>query len=176
MPLTDLMSTQGMPRYSTNYKDAVFLIWWKNGKPPIGKLWNIIPDDENSNHPSKGILEKWVRDEFTEKATTLDAEFYSEIESQALQEKAEMLRRHTNVGTQMQDMSLKYLKEHEEELTINSATRLLIEGVRIERESRGIPDAFDNLSEKTDDELLKELQKLLSSSSMIDIQPIENVE
>lgn len=172
MPLTDYLSN--VPRYDENYKAEVFLIWWKYGKPTANKLWNIISEDASGNHPTVNTLIGWIKDEFSSKAAELDNEFFSKIEAEAMQEKAEMLRRHTGLGTKMQDMAIEYLEEHKEELTINSATRLLIEGVRIERESRGIPDALDNLSEKTDDELLKELQKMMTGN-LIDIQQIEDV-
>lgn len=131
----------------------------------------IHPNDEG-NTPSFETLNNWKK-EWIEKADELDAEFYGQVTVEAIAEKAEMLRRHTQVGTKMQDMAIKYLEENEDELTVNSATRLLIEGVRIERESRGIPDTLSKLSEKSDDELLNELQKLMSGD-LIDIQIIDD--
>jgi len=151
--------------------DELFLLWWKQGRPGVDRFRAMIPPNELGNTPSIETLHKWKKD-WNEKADELDAEFYGQVTAEAMAEKAEMLRRHTQVGTKMQDMAIKYLEENEDELTVTSATRLLIEGVRIERESRGIPDALSKMSEKSDDQLLDELQKLMSGD-LIDIQVIE---
>lgn len=151
--------------------DELFLLWWKQGRPGVDRFRAMIPPNELGNTPSIETLHKWKKD-WNEKANELDAEFYGQVTAEAMAEKAEMLRRHTQVGTKMQDMAIKYLEENEDELTVTSATRLLIEGVRIERESRGIPDALSKMSEKSDDQLLDELQKLMSGD-LIDIQVIE---
>lgn len=158
--------------YRQGYVDELFLLWWKQGRPSIKKFHASIPPNDDGNTPSFETLNNW-KIEWIKKAEELDAEFYGQVAAEAMADKAEMLRRHTTVATKMQDMAIKYLEENEAELTINNATRLLIEGVRIERESRGIPDALDKMSEKTDDELMKELQKLVSGD-IIDLQIIDD--
>jgi hypothetical protein len=170
MPTID--SVRPTTNYSQNYKDEVFFIWWKAGKPNVAKLSSMIFADEGGNIPSKMTLVGWIKNEFTPRSQELDAQFYAQVEAEVMQEKAKMLKEHAQVGKEISSMAIKYLKEHEDELTINSSIRLLVEGVRIERESVGIPAIFDKISEKTDEELLKELQNLISDGNVIDLQPI----
>lgn len=158
--------------YKQGYVDELFLLWWKQGRPGAVKFHAMMPPNEEGDKPSIDTLNKWKKD-WVAKADELDAEFYGQVTAEAMAEKAEMLKRHTKVGTKMQDMAMEYLEQNESELTVNSSIRLLIEGVRIERESRGIPDALSKLSEKSDDELLNELQKLMSGD-LIDIQVIDD--
>jgi hypothetical protein len=54
---------------------------------------------------------------------------------------------------------------HREDLKVPNAVKLLIEGVRIERDSRGIPQALEKMMDKSDEELLKEIQMIISKSS-----------
>lgn len=158
--------------YSQDYKDQLFFMWWKGGKPSISRFMNMIPLDDEGNKPSVQTITNWIREDFKPRSAELDEEMYDEVKAVAVQEKVEMLQRHAEIGTTIQDYALAYLQSHVEDLSVNTATRLLIEGVRIERESRGIPTAIEKLTEKSDEELLKELEKVISSAT-IEIKPIE---
>jgi len=152
--------------YSSVYKDTVFLVWWRSNKPALIKLQAIIPPDPDTGRkPNIHTLSVWRTDYFIPKAATMDEEFYDQITAVAIQEKVEMLQRHSAMSVKMQRLAEDYIVEHEEDLTINSAIRLLIEGVRIERESKGIPDALQKMSDMSDDELLEEVKAILSESS-----------
>lgn len=159
--------------YSQNYRDQIFFVWWKGGKPNVTKLYSMIPPDENGEIPSKGTLANWVKDDFSVRAEELDREFYEKVQAEAMAEKAEMLRIHAGIGKNMREMALSYLNEHKDELTVNASIRMLIEGVRIERDSVGIPEALDKISDKSNEELLGELQKILTDGNIIDVQVVE---
>lgn len=158
--------------YTQTYREQIFIIWWKAGRPNISKLFNIIPLNDDGEKPSKGTLKNWIEQDFTPKADEMDLEFYARVEDEAMEEKAQMLQQHADIGLEMRDMAVKYLREHEEELNANSAIRLLIEGVRIERDSRGLPDALRKIASKTNDELLGDLQRLLADGN-VDLQDFD---
>jgi len=85
-----------------------------------------------------------------------------------IQTKVEMLERHAQVGTKMQDIALEYLEEHAEEMSAPAAVRLLVEGIRIERESRSIPEALAKLTSLSDEQLLKEIVKTFEEAPLED--------
>jgi len=133
----------------------------------------MIPASDDGEKPSKGTLKNWIEQDFNPKADEMDLEFYAKVEDEAMEEKAVMLQQHADLGKEMRDMAVKYLRDHEEELTANSAIRLFIEGVRIERDSRGLPDALKKISNRTNDELLGDLQRLLADGN-IDFQEFDD--
>jgi len=158
--------------YTQTYREQVFIIWWKAGRPNITKLYNMIPFSDDGEKPSRVTLKNWVDEDFTPKADEMDLEFYAKVEDAAMEEKAQMLQQHADIGLEMRNMAVEYLREHKDELNANSAIRLMIEGVRIERDSRGLPDALRKIASKTNDELLGELQRLLADGN-VDLQEID---
>jgi hypothetical protein len=59
-----------------------------------------------------------------------------------------------------------FLDENESNLSANAAVRLLIEGIRVERESKGVPQAVEKMMNKSDDELVEDIHKLLKDSNI----------
>lgn len=165
MPAGITLSSEPKQSYSDSYKDIVYLVWWKNSKPNIAKLRNLIPEDvETESKPSEQTLKRWVREIFVPRAVDLDNQFYDQVQEIAIQQKVEMLQRHSQIAETMIDIAQQYIVEHKTDLSMNSAIRLLVEGVRIERDSKGVPDALQKMAEMTDDELLDEVKKILSES------------
>ena len=58
------------------------------------------------------------------------------------------------------------MRDHRDELTASASVRLLVEGLRIERESVGIPEMFEKMQDKSDQELLEEVQKLIETNKV----------
>lgn len=163
MPITQLLETPH--KFSDDYKNTVFMIWWKHSKPTVLKLKNLIPTDpETGITPSEPTLRLWIKDYFIPKSAEMDQEFYDQVQEISIQEKVEMLQRHSATAVTMQELAKNWIIEHGDQLTMSSAIRLLIEGVRIERDSKGIPDALQKMSELSDDELLDEVKQILSES------------
>ena len=151
--------------FTDGYKDTVFSIWYQAGKPNHMILYNMIPEEPiTGNRPAQSTLKHWVDNDFRPRGHELDAEVKEQIESKMIAEKVRMLERHANLGVEMQNMAIQYLEDHKQEITIPTATRLLVEGIRIERESRGIPEAIEAMAKNTDEELLRELEKIISKA------------
>jgi hypothetical protein len=96
----------------------------------------------------------------------------SQINQRMVAEKVEMLNRHANVGTEIQDIALKYINEHRDDLNVSNAVRLLVEGVRIERESRGISTTIEKITNQSDEELQKQIEQLVTSHP-VEFLPME---
>lgn len=153
--------------YSDDYKYQTFLLWYNGGRPGGKKLRQMIPDNWGENKPTSNSLQLWIHGEkFQSQAEELDKQVSIELESRLVKEKVEMLSRHADLGVYMQDMATVYLEKNKDSLSSNAAVRLLIEGIRVERESKGIPQALEKMMNKTDEELLEEVMKLTEGSQV----------
>lgn len=172
-------------KYTANYVDAIFTIWYKMGKVGPTRLSNMIPEPSeygiSSSKPSENTLRRWIENDstlsksFLERAEYLDEQVANELQGRLIAEKVAMLDAHTVVAKEMQDMALTFLRENKDKLNSNSAVRLLVEGVRIERESRGIPRTLEKLAERSDEELMDQIEDMLLRSS-VEIKPLESGE
>lgn len=150
------------------YIEKVFRIWYNHGKPSAKQLVKFIPADldEWGRTPNWSTVESWLEDFFVPRANELDEEVKRQLDSLIIKEKVEMLKRHAEVGVQMQNMSIEYLNEHRDEISAPAAVRLLVEGIRIERESRGIPAALDKIRDMNDEELMDEIKQLVTGAGV----------
>jgi hypothetical protein len=154
------MSSKPFPYYSPRYKDDMFLLWYKLGKPSSTKFSNHALPNENGDIPFKGTIDNWIEEDWGERAAKLDQEIMQKIEEEVIAEKMTMLKQHTEIARNIQDMAIEYLETHKDQMTPSTAVRMLIEGIRIERESRGMPEVLENLSNASDEKLLKQIENL----------------
>lgn len=148
-------------RYFTpEYKEECFQEWWNRGRPGYILLYNLVPEDEAGKKPSQATLADWIRD-WKIRASSLDEQIQNELEARMVKEKVEMLARHADIGQHITDKALQYLNENEFP-SAATALRALTEGIRIERESRGLPDALRKMLNAEDDDLMKEVQELMA--------------
>jgi len=174
MPIDDILIETSRVVFSEDYKNSVFLTWYKNAKPNATYLMGMISESNDGRKPSRTLLWRWIREDFEERAIPIDDAVREEMNSRLTQEKIEMLERHAKTGLEMQNMALNYIREHKDELTPISAVRLLVEGVKIERGSRGIPQVLEKMMLLSDDDLLKETEKLLLRAPITEITPLDN--
>jgi len=168
-----VISPGGRHAYTQEYKLKVFKTWYELGKPGGNRLQeNIEPDAISGAKPSVHVLTNWIIN-FKEQAVFLDSQVAAKLEEQMVAEKVEMLNRHAKLGIDLQDKATKYLDEHETELKVPMAVKMLVEGVRIERESRGIASALDKMLRMTDDDLLKEVMQIVSKAP-VEFEQIES--
>jgi len=127
----------------------------------------MIPDDWGERIPTTHTLGIWMRGEmFQSQATELDKQVSTELEARLVKEKVEMLTRHADIGVKMQDLAIDYIEHNSDQLSSNAYVRLLIEGIRIERESKGIPQALEKMMSRTDEELLEEVRELTEGAQV----------
>ena len=147
-------------------KEEVFYFWYNNRRMSIRKFYEKLQEEyPDEPLPSVNTIQFWIR-EFLPRARDLDLQVHQQLEATVIAEKVEMLKRHAKVGLRMQNLSLDYLEAHADDLTSAGAVRLLVEGIRIERESKGVPEALEKMSKMSDEQLLEEVKKLATSSSV----------
>lgn len=125
----------------------------------------MIPDEWEGDPPAQGTIYNWITDSFEEKAAFLDRKLQDEIESRLIQEKVEMLNRHGEIGRKMQGKAMEKLEKIDpDDLPAHAAVRLLVEGIRVERESTGIPQALEKLINAPDEDILNRIEKITDES------------
>ena len=151
--------------FSDTYKSDLFLIWYNGKQPAAKRLWEMIPEDWNGA-PAVDTVRHWIKDIFRPRAEDLDKRLAQEIEGRLVQEKVEMLYRHAELGRKIQRKALDCLDQIDpEDLSSNAAVRLLVEGVRIERDSVGLPQALEKMIiNASDEDLLARVQKITKES------------
>jgi hypothetical protein len=179
MPISNLVhkEIESSANYTQDYRIKCFMLWYNQGRPGYSRLSTIIgknlPPDANGRYPSKPVLIKWIEEEFVSMAMDLDEQIANQLEVKIVSEKIKMLEEHAKIGHELASMGLEHLKESGLGNARNALTAV-IEGLRIERESRGVPQISEKLAKMSDEELLGQLTELISSSSITDIIP--NVE
>lgn len=158
--------------YNSEYKEKIFLEWLNLGQPGGRVLQRHIPTDPlMANVPVIETLQRWIQEEWMERADIINAQVKDELEGRIVKEKVEMLSRHAEIGKEVTDKALEYLRDNEFTTSAN-ALRALVEGIRIEKESRGIPDALEKMQSTSDEKLAKEVYELLEKGQ-ITIEPNE---
>lgn len=152
--------TETNQKFDDTYVESVFVIWYANGRPTLQQLVDIIGKDRFGRTPSTKVLAQW-RDkrDWATRAELLDIGVTHQIEKQAVQEKVEMLNRHAEAGKKMTDKAIDYIEKHDIMKT-SDAIKMLVQGVQIERTSRGLPLALDKLSEMADETVLNRINAL----------------
>lgn len=164
-----LQRRESTRNFSDIYKEKVFYIWFNHGKPQEGKLIAYIPKelDEFERIPTISCLKGWIDIEFVPRAKMLDEQIKTAMDAAMISEKVEMLKRHADLGVSMQNMAIKYLNENQDIISSPAAVRLLVEGIRIERESRGIPAALEKITRMSDEELLEQVKGILTQGTLV---------
>jgi hypothetical protein len=163
--------------YPPGYKDQIFTLWYSMGKPIARVLYPKVPVyEEFGTRPPIDTIQDWTwSPEFKERAVILDEQVMTQVNQKMVAEKVEMLNRHAVIGSEMQDMAMEYLKKHEEYLGVSSSVRLLVAGVEIERNSRGIATTFDKWEKMSDSQLNAEIQKIIERAP-VELMPGESIE
>jgi len=155
-------------KFSDDYIHEVFLIWYRAQKCNVAKLYQLIPFNLDSRKPEESTLRGWVNDKFIPEADRLDRLVQEQIDNQVVMEKVEMVNRHSVTAKEMQDMALKYLRANESMMTTANAVRMYVEGVRIERESRGLPGLITEISKDTNEQLLDRVKNIFANAPMLE--------
>ena len=151
--------------YTEKYKNQLFEHWFKNGKLGYSKFRKIAFPDENGRLPGEPLIQKWIDDEWRGRGEHLDSMVMEQLNAQLVYEKVEMLKRHADDAKWAQEIAIEKLKQMDiEDFTASALIRLWSEGIRIERESIGIPQALEKMSGLSDEQLVKEIEEIVRSS------------
>lgn len=161
--------------FSPDYENQIFMLWYQKAKPNPHKLLAMIPPDEQGDKPTRSTLTHWINEKFIHMANDMDAEVLNRVEDQLIQDKVEMINRHIALAREMQETGLEYLRNLDDnDLTPQVAFRLLVEGIRIESESVGIPNALKKLATMTNEQLTDKVVEMIEQSS-VEILPLDDM-
>lgn len=163
------MSKDLVLKYSPRYKEIVFSVWYNNERPNISKLIGLIPADESDRKPTANLIAKWIEDgEWSIRADILDEQASTGLDKELIATRIEVFKKHAEIGQTLQEYGLKYFEEHELK---NEAIALkaILDGARLERESMGLGMALTKIFSMGDNDIQKEIQKLLNKSEKADV-------
>ena len=162
---------KGLPKnlsvqsYSDEYKWKVRQQWYQEGRPTPGKLLSNLVTDEYGRKPNPIVISMWRKNELWDIwADELDSRVMQEAEDSLIVQKAEMLKRHAQVGWLMIDKGMEFLASGTFDSS-SSAVAAIKAGVEIERTSRGIGDMLVRMSQMGDDALKQEIMKYINRAS-----------
>ena len=156
--------------YTPAYKEQLFFIWYKAGRPEVPYLMSISPPDDSNNLPNTLVVHSWMKlYSWNERADILDAEVARLVEQKAIEEKVEMFQRHAELGKDMQQQATDYFIQHPLD-DPQVAIRMLTSGINIEKASKGLPEALLKVAKMKDEELGSVVARLMSKASTSDFE------
>lgn len=165
-------------KYTDDYYQQVFNIWYKNGKPTgfiLHKL--VIEAFPTEVAPSIHTLDTWIDTMYLSKAYELDMQVSTAIDQNLIAAKIEALQRHAIIGKKMQELGLKALENVTDNALVKFKIRdivdLLVKGTEIERNSLVIPKYFEKIEEMDDEALVDEITKMIGSGNL---RPVDGEE
>ena len=162
-------------RYPDHYKEQAKILWYKKGKLSPQALYQILPIEPVSGmKPKITTIREWVYKDWKDWADEMDTLVMQEIRGRTIEEKVQMFERFTEVGTEMQNIALDWLRENKNKINAIAAVRLLVDGVRIESEARGVPQVLRKMIDMTNEELLDEVKKQLARTPLA-METIEEI-
>lgn len=157
--------------FTDEYKEKCFLAWYEAGCPKGTKFVMAMPKDEEGRVPHLNVLNGWRREEWDARAAELNNEVWMEVKRQTIEAKVEMYAEHAKAARELREQGMSWFENN----TIDSAAtalRAIVEGVRIERESVGIPSAIKNLAKMSDANLSKVVEQLIGKMDKDDAEKL----
>lgn len=164
--------------YSEQYIEQVFFLWHGSGRKISPRFANTLPEDETGKRPTFKTIEKW-RDAYgwIERAEALDVEFSNALQTTAIDKRIKMYEEHVELSNALIAKGRQFLETHPIE-EMNDALKAITLGVEIQKASIGQVEMGRKILTMTDDQLLKEINKLLGKpeqeSEFIDVTPEES--
>lgn len=167
MPINDGQSGRlgKLQPYSQAYIEKCFVAWYSAGCPTKEMFNKILPVDEYGRIPHPDVVKKFMEMyDWRARADLLNVEVAKQIEQRAVEVRVEMLNRQAELGKELQQKGIDYLREHEFEKA-GEALKAVISGAELEKASRGLPDSILQVAKMKDDDLLTTLNTLLGKAS-----------
>lgn len=154
------------PTYSKDYKDYCFFIWWKNGRPTFTNLMLHIEKFQDRMKPDDNTLRRWAEtDGWVERADDMDAEVLEALKAQYVSEKAQMLARHAELGRELQEMGIEYLRKTPID-SQGGALRAIQLGIQTEGEAAQIEKMMKDVAKMDDPQVVSNLRSLLDKAKL----------
>jgi len=153
--------------YPEEYIEQIFYLYYENSRKVGDVFISKIPDTSDGKKPRKETVLNWVKTRgWVERADALDAEASMKMDEKVIQRRMAMFKKHEEVGTELMEKGLEYLKENGIS-TDAAAIRAIDLGITTRVASTGMAEVFIKISKMPNDALNAELQKLLGKKEEI---------
>lgn len=156
----------GQTEYTNDYVELVFTKWYENGRTHGNEFINSLPPDTDGRTPSKFTIIDWVKTKgWVERADALDAELARALDTRMIDKRIKMYEEQVEVADELLKLGRDFLKEKELGglKTGAEALRAIDLGLATKRISVGASEAYEKISKMSDEDISKELKKLLGS-------------
>lgn len=154
--------------FDQNYIEKVKVFWYSSGRPDCTVLKDRLDNHKLTNEggktPSVELLRKWVKEGWHEWADIMDTRASELLETEIIQQKADMLRLQAERGKRLQELGMIALEQDGFD-SASAAVNAVIRGSELERTSRGIGEALVRMSKMTNEELKEEIIKQLERAN-----------
>lgn len=159
--------------FSDSYREETFALWYEGGKKISDRFCNTLPE-EHGKRPTPKTVEKW-RDNYgwLQRADIVDAELSSRLQTEIIDKRIRMYEEHSKIADELIKKGRDFLK-NEALKDSSDAIRAIALGVEIEKASIGQAEVGRKLLTMTDEQLNKELEKLIGKPKALpDIIDVE---
>lgn len=151
----------GSASYSDEYIETVFYLWYENGKTTGSGLSALLPT-EDGRTPSLLTIKDWIATKgWMERADALDAEVARSLDSQMINKRIKMYEEQVEVADELLKRGRAFLASEGAIKTGAEALRAIDLGLATKRISVGASEAYEKISQMSDEDIDKELRKLL---------------
>ena len=153
--------------YNDQYIETVFHLWYNGGRKISQRFCNTLPDDDRGNRPTWKTVEKW-RDSYgwIERADGMDAALSLRLEDEAISKRIEMYKEHVEVSNALIAKGKEFLQNHSIE-EMGDALKAISLGIDIQKASIGQIEMGQKILRMSDDQLTKEINKLLGKPDTV---------
>lgn len=147
--------------YSDEFVEQVFYIWYENGRTTGSKFSSLVPHDEDNRKPSSITVNDWITTRgWIERADALDAEIARALDTKMIDKRIKMYEEQVEVADELLREGRNFL-QNKGITTDASALRAIDLALATKRISVGASEAYEKISKMGDEEITKELEKLL---------------
>jgi len=151
----------GAINYSDEYIEKVFYLWYENGKTTGSGLIALLPQ-EDGRTPSVFTIKDWVVTKgWMERADALDAELSRALDNKMIDKRIKMYEEQVEVADELLRRGREFLANEGAIKTGAEALRAIDLGLATKRISVGASEAYEKISQMSDEDIDKELRKLL---------------
>lgn len=166
----------GQTEYPDSYMEMVFYAWYEGGKKVGNNFLNSLPASPGGRQPSKATVIDWINTKgWIERADALDAEASRALDSLMIDKRKKMYEEQVRVANELVEKGMEYLNEKGIQSDA-SALRAIDLGLATQRVSTGMAEAYIQISKMSDDQLDKELKKLLGGGKIDSVDADEIIE
>jgi len=148
-------------QYSKDYIETVFYRWYENDRKMSG-LMELIPETEDGRKPGTQTINDWEKQYgWQERADDLDAQTSLALDETVVEKRKKMFEKHAEIGSKLLEKAMEYLKDDFEFSRVEDVIKAISLGRDLERQSIGASDTISKIHQMTDEQLQKELKKLI---------------